>query len=76
MQGMFEGIARIEKMCFDAIAKRGGGYPDCIYTAGGGAANPVWTAIRARVLGLPMRELTYSEAAIGAANLARLNRVF
>jgi sugar (pentulose or hexulose) kinase len=72
LQGMFEGIARIEKMCFDAIASRGGTFPNRVFTAGGGANNPVWTEIRARALKLPIGEMEQSEAAVGAAKIARM----
>jgi hypothetical protein len=42
-----------------------------VYTAGGGAANDTWTAIRARVLGVPVEKSPQTEAAYGAALLAR-----
>ncbi|MEM6971712.1 MAG: FGGY-family carbohydrate kinase [Pseudomonadota bacterium] len=69
LQGMFEGIARIEAQCYREIARRGGSYPSSLFTAGGGAANAVFTAIRARVLGLSPATPPHSEAAIGAAML-------
>ena len=42
-----------------------------VYTAGGGAVNDKWTAIRARVLGVPVEPSPQTEAAYGAALLAR-----
>jgi sugar (pentulose or hexulose) kinase len=42
-----------------------------VLTVGGGAANRVWTAIRTRVLGVPVEAATATEAAQGAAILAR-----
>lgn len=39
--------------------------------AGGGAQNPQWTAIRQRVLGVPVKPSPQTEAAYGAAILAR-----
>lgn len=42
-------------------------YPDC---AGGGAKNPVWTAIRERALGVPVQASANGDAAYGSALLA------
>ena len=42
-----------------------------VLTAGGGAANNVWTAIRQRVIGVPVRQSGNTDAAFGAALLAR-----
>ena len=42
-----------------------------VLTAGGGAANDVWTAIRQRVIGVPVRQSGNTDAAFGAALLAR-----
>lgn len=41
-----------------------------VLTAGGGSRNEKWTKIRERVLGLPVRRATQTEAAYGAALLA------
>ena len=38
---------------------------------GGGAKNPVWTAIRERELGVPVVRSAQAEAAYGSALLAR-----
>ena len=71
LQAMLEGMSRIEAQCFDEIARRGGSTPTKIYTAGGGAKNDKWTAIRARYLGQTPQQAASSEAAIGVASLAR-----
>jgi sugar (pentulose or hexulose) kinase len=42
-----------------------------VRSAGGGAANPAWTELRRRELGVPMFPALHSHAAIGAAKLAR-----
>jgi sugar (pentulose or hexulose) kinase len=42
-----------------------------VLTVGGGAANPAWTALRARILGVPVVRVATSSAAMGAAMLAR-----
>ncbi len=69
LQAIFEGIARIEARCYDAIAAAGGGRPVRVFSAGGGAGNPVFTAIRARALGLAPQTAAETEAAIGAARI-------
>lgn len=74
LHGLLEGIARIERQAYEAIVARGAPRPDRIVTAGGGAANPVWTAIRARVLGLPVSTAATPEAAVGAARLVAMLR--
>lgn len=74
LQGMFEGIAQIEAKCYAEISQRSGCVPKCVFTAGGGGANPVWSDIRKRVLKVPMKDLRFSEAAVGAARVALLNQ--
>jgi sugar (pentulose or hexulose) kinase len=69
LHGMLEGMARIEAMAYRAIEERGGVFPKRILTAGGGAQNPVWTAIRQRIIGAEVVPAPRSEAAIGAARL-------
>ncbi|MEM7721266.1 MAG: FGGY-family carbohydrate kinase [Pseudomonadota bacterium] len=70
--GLLEGIARIEAQCYAAVRDRGGPDPTEIFTAGGGAQNRVFTAIRERVLGRSISVAGSSEAAIGAARLANI----
>lgn len=70
-QGLLEGIARIEKRGYDKLAELGAPYPSSIRSNGGGAANPAWTEIRASMLSVPMLPAVQSEAAFGAALLAR-----
>jgi sugar (pentulose or hexulose) kinase len=71
LHGLLEGIARIERDAYAAMARHGATpAPSEIVTAGGGAANATWTRIRARVLGLPVVAARAPEAAVGAARLA------
>jgi len=72
LHGLLESIARIERRAYRVMAERGAPSPDRIVTAGGGAANAVWSAIRARVLGIPVVAASSPEAAVGSARLARL----
>ena len=71
LQALFEGMANIEARSYVAIAREGGPRPSRVITAGGGAVNEVWTAIRARALGLVPSMAEQTEAAIGVARIAR-----
>lgn len=71
LHGLLEGIARIEAEGYRCLADLGAPYPTRVYTAGGGAANPIWTRIRARLIGADMVPARQQEAAYGAADLAR-----
>ena len=70
LQGLLEGIARIEAQCYREIETRGGRFPDAIYSAGGGARNTAFTEIRARTLGILPTCAKNVEAAIGVARVA------
>jgi hypothetical protein len=71
LHGLLEGIARIEALGYRRLAALGAPYPARVLTTGGGADNPVWTAIRARLLGVPVMPAAERDAARGAALLAR-----
>lgn len=68
--GLLEGIAAIEKAGYERLAELGAPYPISIRSNGGGAKNSAWTAIRARLLGVPMLQADADEACIGSALLA------
>lgn len=70
LHGLLEGIARIEALGFHRLAELGGPALTSVRTVGGGARNAAWTAIRARVLGIPFLPARSQEAAVGAAWLA------
>ena len=71
LHGVLESMARIEARGYQLLADRGAPPLRRVLTAGGGAANEQWTAIRQRVLGVPVSAATQGEAAYGAALLAR-----
>ena len=71
LQGMLEGIARIEASGYRLLAELGAPLPKRVFTAGGGAANPVWREIREQMLGVPVVTAAHTEAAFGVAKLAR-----
>jgi sugar (pentulose or hexulose) kinase len=68
---MLEGIARIEAEAYAALMALGAPAPNRIFTAGGGAQNPVWTALRRRILGREIATARSSDAAFGMALLCR-----
>ena len=71
LQGMLEGIARIEERGYRLLEKLGAPYPVSVRTTGGGAQNPAWTQIRQHYLKTVMKEPRHSEAAYGSALLAQ-----
>lgn len=71
LQGVLEGMARIERRAYELMVEHGAPRPSRVVTAGGGAANAAWTAIRARVLGVHVVPALTSEAAVGTAKLVR-----
>lgn len=72
LHGLLESIARIEARCYQTMEKLGADKPHVIYTAGGGGANQVWTAIRKRVIGIDIQTPERTEAAIGAGLLTHI----
>ncbi len=70
LQGLFEGIARIEALGYGLLCELGAPPLRRVLTVGGGAANPVWTRIRQRLLGVPVAAAAHQQAAYGAARLA------
>jgi sugar (pentulose or hexulose) kinase len=70
LQGLLEGIATIEAVGYRRLQKLGAPSPSRVLTTGGGAANPAWTRIRERYLGVPVTAAEHREAAYGAALIA------
>ena len=74
LHGLLESLARVETQGYALLAELGATPVRRVDTAGGGARNPVWTRIRARRLGVPVARAGHTEAAYGAALLARDGR--
>jgi len=72
LHGLLEGLARIEALGYQRLAELGAPRLRRVLTVGGGAINPVWTALRARILGVPVSPATQTDAAVGTARLARI----
>ena len=71
-QGILEGIAQIEAKGYQILADLGAPYPVSVRTTGGGAKNQAWGKIRAATLNSVMTEANQTEAAYGAALLAKM----
>jgi hypothetical protein len=70
LHGLLEGIARIEALGYRRLAELGAPAMLNLRSVGGGAHNPAWTALRARILGVPMPPTRSAQAAVGVAMLA------
>ena len=70
LQGLLEGIARIESQGYRLLQTLGATPLKRIFSAGGGAHNPTWTAIRQRLLPIPVGLAVSTEASFGTAKLA------
>lgn len=70
-QGMLEAIAETEARGYRRLAELGAPCPVSVRTVGGGATNAAWGRIRAQRLGVPLESPRLTEAACGAALLAR-----
>ncbi len=70
LQGLLDGMARIEAKGYSLLQQMGGSPLNYVYTAGGGAQNSAWSAIRQRYLGVPVTRSVQTEAAYGTATLA------
>ena len=64
-----EGVALVERWCFDLLAELGAPCTGAVYASGGGARSRPWLQLRADVL---RRELLVSSAATSAAGAAIL----
>jgi len=71
LHGLLESMARIEAEGYKLLQVLGASPIQQIYTAGGGAKNQAWTKIRDRYLQIPMQQAIQTEAAFGAALLAK-----
>lgn len=70
LHGILQGISTVECDAYAALEALGASPLREVLTAGGGARNEVWTAMRARRLGVRALTAVNSDAAFGAALLA------
>ncbi|MGF1512258.1 MAG: FGGY-family carbohydrate kinase [Elainellaceae cyanobacterium] len=71
LQGLLEGMAHIEALGYKTLQSLGAAPLVKVYSAGGGAGNEAWSAIRSRYLGVPVVQAAQGEAAYGTARLAQ-----
>ena len=69
-QGLLEGIAAVEARAYRRLGELGAPALRRVITIGGGAKNTAWSAIRQRLLGVPVTVADETEASYGAALLA------
>ncbi len=69
LHGLLESMARLEAEGYRLLQSFGASKLLQVYTAGGGATNESWAAIRERHLGVSVRRSSQTEAAYGTANL-------
>jgi D-ribulokinase len=70
LHGLLESLARIETQGYRLLEQLGASPLQQVLTAGGGAKNEVWQAIRQRQLKVPVVRSPQDEAAYGTALLA------
>lgn len=70
LHGLLEGLARIELQGYQLLQQLGATPLRKVLSAGGGAQNAAWTAIRHNLLGVPVAPAPHTEAAYGSALLA------
>jgi sugar (pentulose or hexulose) kinase len=71
LHGLLQGLARIEAQGYARLHALGAPPLRRVLSSGGGATNPAYTALRARLLGVPVLPARHTEAATGAALLAQ-----
>ena len=71
LQGLLESMAKIEARGYRLLNSLGAPRLNRVVTAGGGAANATWSAIRERILKVPVEKSLQTEAAYGSALMAR-----
>jgi sugar (pentulose or hexulose) kinase len=70
LQGMLEGMARIEREAYRLLQSFGAPWPTRVLSVGGGARNEAWASLRAATLGVSVVRAVHEEAAYGSALLA------
>lgn len=67
LQGLYEGLARVEAKGYDRLSAAGAPRPRRIFSLGGGTKSAALTAIRRRILPAETVEARSSETAVGMA---------
>ncbi|WP_206737186.1 FGGY-family carbohydrate kinase [Agromyces albus] len=67
---ILHGVAFVERLAFDLLGDTGYDISGPVLVTGGGSRNPVWTQLRADMLGRPVHLPEHGEGAAGMAILA------
>lgn len=70
LQGILEGIARVERTAYGRLGELGAPQLRRVYSSGGGASNSTWMSMRQRILKTPVLPSRHPQAAWGAASIA------
>ncbi|CAG9465822.1 unnamed protein product [Pedinophyceae sp. YPF-701] len=70
LQGILEALTSVEASAYAVLAEMGATPVKEVLTAGGGAKNPKWQAMREAAIGVPVRAAEQGQASYGAALLA------
>lgn len=73
LHNLLASMAKIESQGYQLLHSLGANKLHHVYTAGGGAKNPTWMAIRQGYLGVSVSKSIYTQAAYGTALLAKGN---
>jgi len=65
-----EGVALVERWCYEVLQQLGVPWPHTLYATGGAARSDLWLRIRAAALGVPIVRPRHPGSAFGAAVLA------
>jgi D-ribulokinase len=74
--GYLEGVAYVEKWCYELMESLGAPTDGTFFTAGGGSKSKLWMTIRASVLNRPLTRPSNTESAVGAAIVAASRELY
>jgi len=67
--GYLEGIAYVERLCYDTLSKMSIDFGNMVYTVGGGSRSLIWLKIRASVMNKVLKRPEVASSGMGAAIL-------
>ncbi len=67
--GYLEGVAYVERLCYEMLSKIGVESSDTIYTVGGGSRSPIWLKIRANIMNKILKRPRNATSGMGVAIL-------
>lgn len=67
--GYLEGVAYVERLCYDTLSRMGIKFNDEVYTVGGGSKSSIWLKIRASVMNKVLKRPEIASSSMGAAIL-------